>query len=132
MVDDQGNMTFARIAGRFAPSKPLGYRSSRGNGNVLILFVMPEIQRSKGDVFELEPPEASFFYQAPVVGRSPGSLTQGFHEGSCQDLTDSWEEETFPIWFSLSARCPCEFLSGMFIIPKQASRDRDQQIGQPQ
>jgi hypothetical protein len=49
-------MTFTRIVGGFAMSKPLGYRSSHGNGSIFILFAMPEVDRGKGNLFELEAP----------------------------------------------------------------------------
>jgi hypothetical protein len=38
---------------------------------------MPEIERRKGDVFELETPGASARHQRTIGGCSPGSLASG-------------------------------------------------------
>jgi hypothetical protein len=54
VVDDQGEMTFIWIEDGLAPRKPLGYRPSLGNGNIFILLSVPEIERGKGNDFELE------------------------------------------------------------------------------
>src|SRR5438034_5041028 len=88
-------MTFIWIVDGFAVGQPLGYRSPHGHRNICIKLTMPEVERRKGNLLELEAPGASDHHA--IVGWSFGSLAKGFHKGSRQEIRDFGKGETGPV-----------------------------------